>query len=147
MKVAVIKTANGKLWAADDVSQEQISKLSNGEEYECDIKLKQNAKLHRKIFGFFAFCTQHYYGDIEAHKDEYKREYVRKQLTILAGYKKAIYNRDGTSFEVVPLSLSYNKMTPEQRCDFYSRLIDAALKRVFDRTTDELILNKLVNWF
>ena len=147
MKVAVIKTANGKLWAADDVAQEQISKLSNGEEYECDIKLKQNSKLHRKIFGFFSFCTQHYYGDIEAHKDEYQREYVRKQLTILAGYKKAIYNRDGTSFEVVPLSLSYNKMPQEVRADFYKRIVDAALKRVFDRTTDESILNKLITWF
>lgn len=147
MKVNIIKTANGKLWAADDIAQEQISKLSNGEEYECDIKLKQNGKLHRKIFGFFAFCTQHYYGDIEAHKDEYQREYVRKQLTILAGYKKAIYNRDGTKFEIVPLSLSYNKMTPEERADFYKRLIDAALKRVFDRTTDENIINQLVTWF
>lgn len=147
MKIQVIKTANGKLWAADDIAQEQISKLSNGEGYECEIKLKQNGKLHRKIFGFFAFCTQHYYGDIDAHKDEYQREYVRKQLTILAGYKKVIYNRDGTSFEVMPLSLSYNKMKPEERVDFYKRLVDVALVRVFDRTTDELILNKLITWF
>lgn len=147
MKIQVLKAANNRLWAADEISEEHIKSLKNGEEYEVEIKLKQNAKLHRKIFGFFAFCTRHYYGCDEAHKDEYQREYVRKQLTILAGYKKAIYNRDGTSFEVVPLSLSYNKMSPEDRAIFYKRLVDAALKRVFDRTTDERILNQLITWF
>tara|TARA_R110001583_G_scaffold38065_1_gene123080 strand:- start:31 stop:474 length:444 start_codon:yes stop_codon:yes gene_type:complete len=147
MKIAVIKTANNRLWAADDISEDYLKKLSNGEEYEVEIKLKQNSKLHRKIFGFFNFCTQHYYGDMDAHKDEYQREYVRKKLTVIAGYCKAMYTRDGSTFELVPLSLSYNKMSPEERGDFYSKIIDAALKRVFDRTTDERILNQLTTWF
>lgn len=147
MKIAVIKTAQNKLWPCSDVDEEYIKSLSNGEEYEVEIRLKQNSKLHRKIFGFFAFCTQHYYGDIDAHKDEYQREYVRKKLTVIAGYCKAMYTRDGSSFELVPLSLSYNKMSPEDRGIFYKRIVDAALKRVFDKTTDEEILNKLTTWF
>ena len=147
MKINVIKTAQNKLWPCDDTDEEYIKSLSNGEEYEVEIRLKQNAKLHRKIFGFFSFCTQHYYGDIEAHKDEYQREYVRKKLTVIAGYCKAMYTRDGSAFELVPLSLSYNKMSPEDRSIFYKRLVDAALNRVFDKTTDEEILNRLVTWF
>lgn len=147
MKIAVIKTASNRLWAADDISEQHIKKLSNGEEYEVEIRLKQNAKLHRKIFGFFTFCTQHYYGDMEAHKDEYQLEYVRKKLTVIAGYCKQMWTRDGSSFELVALSLKYEKMSPEDRADFYSKIVDAALKRVFDRTTDERILNQLVTWF
>ncbi len=147
MKIAVIKTAQNKLWPADEIAEEHLKTLANGEEYEVEIRLKQNSKLHRKIFGFFAFCTQHYYGDMEAHKDEYQREYVRKKLTVIAGYCKQMWTRDGSAFELVPLSLSYNKMSPEDRAIFYKRLIDAALARVFDKTTDEEILNRLVTWF
>lgn len=147
MKISVIKTAQNKLWPADDIAEQHIHKLANGEEYEVEIRLRQNAKLHRKIFGFFAFCTQHYYGDVDAHKDEYQLEYVRKKLTIIAGYCKQMWTRDGSSFELVPLSLKYSKMSPEDRGLFYKRVVDAALKRVFDKTTDEEILNRLTTWF
>ena len=147
MKINVLKTANNKLWPADEISEEHIKKLTSGEEYQCGIKLVQNAKLHRKIFAFFAFCTRHYYGDDDAHKDEYQLNYVRGKLTVIAGYYKQVWSRDGTSFELVPLSLSFDKMLPEVRQEFYSKIIDAALKRVFDRTTDDRILNELVSWF
>ena len=47
----------------------------------------------------------------------------------------------------MPLSIAYDKMTPEQRGEFYKKIVDAALKHVFDRTNDERVLNELVNWF
>jgi len=132
---------------ADDLQVEKLTKLTNYEEYEHDIPLKQNGKLHRKIFAFFVFCTQHYYGDVDAHKDEYQLNYVRKNLTIFAGYSKQMFSRDGDKFEVVALSLSYEKMSPEERSDFYNRIINAAIARVFNRTTDENVLNQLYNFF
>lgn len=147
MKVNFVKCAGGTLVPADDAQVEKLTKLGNGEEYEVDIKLKQNGKLHRKVFAFFAFCTRHYYGDSEAHKDEYQLNYVRKNLTITAGYYRQMWSRDGDKFEIVPLSLSYEKMSPEERSDFYKRIINAAIKRVFDRTTDENTLNQLYNFF
>ena len=147
MKINVLKAAQNKLWPVDEVAEDYIKKLKNGEEYEVEIKLKQNARLHRKMFGFFAFCTKYYYGDMEAHKDEYQREYVRKKLTVIAGYCKAMYTRDGSTFELVPLSLKYDKMSPEDREILYKRLVDAALKRVFDKTTDQAVLSELINWF
>ncbi len=146
MKVRFIKQPGGTMIPADDLQVEKLTKLNNYEEYEHDIPLKQNGKLHRKIFAFFAFCTQHYYGDSEAHKDEYQLDYVRKKLTILAGYYRQVFNRDG-GFEIVARSLNYEKMSPEERSDFYKRIINAAIKRVFDRTTDENTLNQLYNFF
>ena len=49
MKVSVIKTANGKLWAADDISQEYIAKLSNGERSK-SINKKELAYMLPKSF-------------------------------------------------------------------------------------------------
>lgn len=146
MKVNLIKSPGGILVPADDAQLVKMDKLGNGEEYKVDIPLKQNGKLHRKMFLFFSFCTQHYYGDSEAHKDEYQLDYVRKKLTILAGYYRQVFNRDG-GFEIVAKSLNYEKMSPEERSDFYKRIINAAIKRVFDRAADENTLNQLYNFF
>ncbi len=145
MKVNLIVTANRTLWAADDVDKEKLANLKVGEFYACDIKLNQNFKLHSKIFAFFKFCTQHYYGDINV--TEHQIDYVRRKLTVIAGYFDQVFSRDGDSFELVPKSISYEKMPPEQRSEYYKKITDAALKRVFDRTTDKNILNQLVGWF
>ena len=147
MEVNFVKQPGGAMIPADDLQVDKLTKLTNWEEYKVDIKLKQNGKLHRKIFVFFAFCTQYYYGDSEAHKDEYKLKYVRDKLTVIAGYYRQVFSRDGSSFELIPLSLKYEKMSPEERSDFYNRIINAAIKRVFDRTTDPNVLNQLYNFF
>ncbi len=134
MKINLVKVAGGELLPADEQSQESLKKIKTGEYYSCDIKLNQNYRLHKKIFGFFSFCCQHYYGDIEAHKDEYKLDYVRRKITVIAGYSRQVWSRDGTSFELIPLSLKYSKMLPEDRAVFYKKITDVALKRVFDKT-------------
>ena len=147
MRLWLIKTSNNKLWPCDELAETKLSKVAVGEELEWSVNAKQNGKLHRKIFAFFAFCTKHYYGDEEAAKDEYSVDFVRKRLTVFAGYYKQVWTRDGDKFELVPLSIAYDKMTPEQRGEFYKKIVDAALKHVFDRTNDEQVLNELINWF
>jgi hypothetical protein len=147
LKVWLTKTANNKLWPCDDLAENKLKKIAVGENFEWSVNTSQNGKLHRKIFAFFAFCTKYYYGDIEASKDEYCVEFVRKRLTVFAGYYRQVWTRDGDKFELVALSLSYDKMSPEERCEFYNKIVNAALKHVFDRTNDEDILNELINWF
>ena len=137
--------SNG-LYLADSESESKYNKLKPGT-YSFDVKLNQNYRLHKKIFAFFAFCTTHYYGDSEAAKDEFNTKFVRNKLTVFAGYYKQQWTRDGDKFELIPLSLSYEKMSPEERGDFYKRIVDAALKHVFDRTNDEEILKQLIGWF
>ena len=112
-----------------------------------DIKVNQNYNLHKKTMAFFSFCTDHYYGCSEAHKDIYKFDHVRKKLTVIAGYYRQVWDRDGVNFELVPASLKYEQMPAEERGVFYKRVTDAALKRVFDRTTDEATINRLLSWF
>jgi len=146
MKINMIKQVDGGMIPADEESYIKYAKVDLGQVYKCDITLNQNYKLHKKIFGFFAFCTQHYYGDHEAHKDNFQLEYVREKLTIIAGYRRQVFDRNG-GFELRARSLSYESMTPEERGDFYKKVTQAALDRVFDRTTDENIINQLVSWF
>lgn len=147
MKINLIKTANGKFWPADEEAETKAAKLKNADVYSCDVKVNQNYELHKKIFGFFSFCTNYYYGDMEAAKDEYNVKYVRGKLTVIAGYYRQVWSRDGSSFELIPLSISYESMPPEERQEFYKRITDAALKRVFDKTTDVNVINQLMSWF
>ncbi len=145
MKINVILTANKKLWCADTEDLEKISAMKVGDIYECDIKLNQNYRLHRKIFGFFKFCAQHYYGDKEVTPAQI--DYVRRKLTVIAGYYTQVFSRDGTSFELMPDSISYEKLSPEDRGTYYKKITQVALDRVFDRTTDQSILNEVIGWF
>ena len=147
MKINVIKTANNKLWAADEEAEVKLSKLKAADVYIADIKVNQNYELHKKIFGFFAFCTNYYYSDMEASKDSFNIEFVRRKLTVIAGYYRQVFARDGVTFELLPLSLSYESMPPEERQVFYKKITDAALKRVFDKTTDQNVINQLLGWF
>lgn len=145
MKINLLVTANKKLWAADSEAEEKLAKLKVGEFYICDVKLNQNYGLHSKIFGFFKFCAQHYYGDINVTKQQI--DYVRRKLTVIAGYYTQIFSRDGDSFELVPDSISYENMPAEEKGIYYKKIIQAALDRVFDRTTDDNIINQLIAWF
>ena len=146
MKVQMTKSRGGVLFPANDEAVDQMSRVENGD-HEISITLKQNGRLHRKIWGFFAFCTRHYYGDDDAARDEYQLDYVRRKLTVIAGYYRQVWSRDGVTFELIPLSLKYEKMAPEDRGLFYKKITDAALKRVFDKTTDQNVINQLMSWF
>jgi hypothetical protein len=129
MKINMIKNAGGTLAPADEEAAEQMLKISNGSFNIIDVKLNQNYQLHKKIFAFFKFCAQYYYGDIDVTKDQV--DLTRRKITMSAGYVKQIFLPDGVRFELTPLSIKYEKLTPEDRQDFYNKIINAALKNVF----------------
>ena len=146
MKINLVKTANGKLWPVDEEAEVKLSKLKKGDVYVADIKVNHNYELHKKIMGFFAFCTRYYYGDVDAAKDKYKLDYVRGEITKIAGYIEQVPNRNG-DIKIVPKSIAYESMTPEDKGDFYKRITDAALRAVFNETTDDNVINQLLSWF
>ena len=65
---------------------------------------------------------------------------------MFAGYVKQEFLPDGKRFELVPVSISYEKMNPEDRGVFYNNLVNAALEKVF-HTADESEYNKLMGFF
>lgn len=147
MKIDLIKTANGKFWPADEEAETKTAKLKKGDVYIADVKVNHNYELHKKIFGFFSFCTRYYYGDMEASKCEYQLGRVRKNLTIAAGYHKQVFARDGIHFEIVALSLKYESMPDDERQVFYKRITQAALDNIFNNGADENTINALLSWF
>ena len=147
MKVEITLSADGIINPANEQSMIAMKKLKYGNFYKCDIKLDQNYRLHQKIFGFFGFCCNYYYGDMEASKDEYKLNRHRKKLTVAAGYFKQVFDPNGVGFEIVALSLKYDSMPDDERQDFYKRITQAALDNVFNNGPDENTLNQLLSWF
>ena len=147
MKINLIKTANGKFWPVDEEAELQIAKLKKGDVYSADIKTNNNYELHKKIFGFFAFCVNYYYGDMDASKCPYQLDRLRKKLTVEAGYFRQVFLKGGLHFEIVALSLKYEKMTDEDKQVFYKRVTQAALDNVFDECDDDNVINQLLTWF
>ena len=147
MKIDITLSADMQINPANEQSLIAIKKLKFGHFYTCDIKLNNNYRLHQKIFGFFVFCTNYYYGDMDASKCPYQVERLRKKLTIAAGYHKQVFNRDGIHFEIVALSLKFESMPDDERQVFYKRMTQAALDNVFNNGADDNVINQLLTWF
>lgn len=144
MKVDMIKFAGGVLAPANEEAVEALTAVKNNEHYTVDIKLNHNYKLLQKIHVFFKFCAQHYYGDKDVTRAQI--ELTREEITISAGYFEQRFYPDKVSFKVVPKSISYAKMSPDERGECYGRLVTAALKNVF-HTADENTFNQLMGFF
>ena len=144
MKANYLKVAGGTLVPADEQSFEASQNLKNNEYYEVTIKLNQNYRLHSKIFAFFKFCAQYYYSDSEPESDQV--ELVRRNLLISAGYCKQVFYNDGVSFEIVPLSLKYASMPPEERSKCYKKLVSAAIRTIWNSQIDHKTENELVRF-
>lgn len=146
MKIDITISADRQINPANEISMLALQKLKYGAFYSCDIKMNHNYRLHQKVFGFFGFCTNYYYGDMFAYKNKYAVDYVRGEVTIAAGYHEQVFNRNG-DFKLVPRSISYASMSDEDKQDFYKNITDAALRMVFDKTTDKNVINQLLSWF
>jgi hypothetical protein len=144
MKINMIKVAGGALLPADEEAETQMQRVKNCDHYIVDIKLNHNYKLLQKIHVFFKHCAQHYYGDVDVTVEQI--ELTRGKVTMAAGYVKQIFLPDGKRFELSPMSISYEKMTPDERAVCYDKLVNSALKNVF-HSADNNTLTKLMIFF
>ena len=140
----MIKLAGGAMLPADEEAESKLQKLKNCDHYSVDIKLNHNYKLLQKIHVFFKFCAQHYYGDINVTAAQIKL--TRDKITMSAGYVEQVFLPDGKRFTLYPKSISYAKMTPDERGECYGKLVTAALKNVF-HSADENTFKQLMSYF
>ncbi|AHK11845.1 NinB-like protein [Shewanella sp. phage 3/49] len=148
MKIEMIKHADGYA-PVSDLEADRIKRFKNGEQYTVEIKLTRNPKFHRMVFGFFGFCFQYWSANQAGleNMDEYAQlNTFRKHLTVLAGYFDTTISIDG-GLRVEARSLAYGSMKQEEFELVYSALINAAIKNVFNNTTDQVILDKLYSFF
>lgn len=148
MKIEMIKHAGGYA-PASELEAGRMKRFKNGEQYTVEIKLTRNPKFHRMVFGFFGFCFQYWSANQAGleNMDEYAQlNTFRKHLTVLAGYFDTTISIDG-GLRVEAHSLAYGNMNQEEFEAVYSALINAAIKNVFNNTTDQVILDKLYSFF
>ena len=144
MKVNMIKLAGGAMLPADEVAEEQLRKIKNAECYSVNITPNANYKLLQKIHVFFKYCAQFYYSDSEVTNEQI--DLVRRKLTMAAGYYKQIFLADGVRFELIPVSISFAKMSEDEHGVFYNKIVNVALKNVF-HTADDETFNQLMSFF
>ena len=149
LKIQVIKLQGGVLAPLDELESEELKSLKNGEQYEIEIIRTRNPAFHRKVFAFFKFCFNHWVVDKTEweHFDERKQfDTFHKHLTVLAGFYESTYNIKG-DLRIEAQSLSYGNMEQAEFESCYKALISAAIKHIFNDTTDENILNQLYAFF
>ena len=149
MQLEMLKMAGGMLAPLDDMQAEVLMKFKTGEQYQVEIKKARNPAFHRKVFAFFKFCFNHWAADKTEweHFDERKQfDTFRKHLTVLAGFYESTYNIKG-DLRIEAQSLSYGNMEQAEFESCYKALISAAIKHIFNDSTDENTLNQLYAFF
>ena len=149
MQLEMLKIEGGMLAPLDDMQAEVLMKFKTGEQYQVEIKKARNPAFHRKVFAFFKFCFDHWAADKTEweHFDERKQfDTFRKHITVLAGFDESTYNIKG-NLRIEAQSLSYGNMEQAEFESCYKALISAAIKHIFNATTDENTLNQLYAFF
>ena len=145
----MMKNAGGVFCPADEMYLPDLQSFKNGEIYEIELKRTRNPAFHRKVFAFFKFCFNHWAADKTEwkHFDERKQfDTFRKHLTVLAGFYESTYNIKG-DLRIEAQSLSYGNMEQAEFESCYKALISAAIKHIFNDSTDENTLNQLYEFF
>ncbi|MFC1121869.1 DUF1367 family protein [Pasteurella multocida] len=145
----MVKGAGGTFVACDEMYLPALQSFKNGEIYEVEIKRPRNPAFHRKVFAFFKFCFEHWTAEnteLEFLSEAKQFDTFRKNLTVLAGFREVTYTIDGR-MRVEAQSLSFGNMKQDEFEQCYSALINAAIKHIFNNTTDENVINQLYSFF
>ena len=150
MKIPMIKNVGGVFCPADEMYLDKLKRFENGGLYEMEFKKTNNPKLHRKLFAFFKFCFEHYSSEnseVECADEAKQFNHFRKRLTILAGFFDEFINFDTGEIHKEAQSLKWDELDDIERGDCLKAVVNAAIKHVFNNTTDENILNQLYEFF
>jgi len=130
--VVLVKTPGGALAPADDGARAFIEKLKAGFGVRATVRKVRNIKFHRKAFALFklAFDVWEPVAPLEYKGLPVAKEFerFRKDLTILAGFYKAVYNVRG-EVRLEAESLSFGNMDDER----FEQVYRAVLTAVWDR--------------
>lgn len=143
----MIKQPGGILVPMSDIDGEKLTRFQTNEVYEIDIKLQRNPGFHRKVFKFLHFCFDYWKGNeqVKFMDEPAQFDVFRDHLTVLAGYYKQHYGIDGR-VRVEAESLSYASMSQERFEQFYTAIVNAAMRHIFN-TNDQAVYDKLIGFF
>ncbi len=130
--IVLVKTLNGALAPADAEASTFIEKLKAGQGVRATVRKARNVKFHRKAFALFKLAFEVWepvtpleYKGLPVAKDF---DRFRKDMTILAGFYKPVYNVRG-ELRLEAESLSFSSMDEER----FEQVFRAVLTVVWDR--------------
>jgi len=131
-EVVLVKTTGGALAPADDGARAFIEKIKAGQGVSATVRKARNVRFHRKMFALFKLAfdawepmTPLEYKGLPVSKDF---DRFRKDMTILAGFYKAVYNARG-EVRLEAESLSFGSMDEER----FNLVYRAVLSVIWDR--------------
>lgn len=131
-ELVLVKTPGGALAPVDEESRALVDRLKTGQGVRASIKRARNVRFHRKAFALFKLAfdswepetPQSYKG--EAVSKDFDR--FRKDMTILAGFYRAVYNARG-EVRLEAESLSFANMDEGR----FEKVFRAVLTVVWNR--------------
>jgi hypothetical protein len=149
----MLKSPGGALIPASEEAGELLRKLKSGAPVFVEIKRIRNHGFHKKMFALFKLAFDVWEPETPM---DYKGQPVakdfdrfRRDITILAGFFKAVYNARG-EVRLEAESLSFASMTEERFAEVYRAVLTTVWNRVLqnagyaskeevDRVLDELL--------
>ena len=132
MDIMLVKTPGGALAPVDAEAREMVDKLKLGQGIQASVRRARNVRFHRKGMALFRLAydvweplTPLEYKGLPVAKDF---ERFRKDMTILAGFYKPVYNVRG-ELRLEAESLSFSSMDDER----FEQVFRAVLTVVWDR--------------
>ena len=136
-ELVLVKTPGGALAPVDEESRALVDRIKTGQGVRASIKRARNLQFHRKAFALFKLAfdswepktPQSYKG--EAVSKDFDR--FRKDMTILAGFYRAVYNARG-EVRLEAESLSFASMDEGR----FEKVFRAVLTVVWNRVLRNL---------
>lgn len=132
MDIMLVKTPGGALAPVDAEAREMVDKLKLGQGIQASVRRARNVRFHRKGMALFRLAydvweplTPLEYKGLPVAKDF---ERFRKDMTILAGFYKAVYNARG-EVRLEAESLSFASMAEDR----FEKVFRAVLNVVWNR--------------
>jgi hypothetical protein len=119
----------GRLQAVDDVGQQYLSKIRQGETFLVEIKRARNPRQHRL---YWALC-----GIVADNSDKYQdAEQVSMALKIATGHVIPHINpADGRTYWI-PKSIAFHAMPQDEFAPFFDKCIAIVASRFLPGVTD-----------
>lgn len=133
MDIMLVKTPGGALAPVDAEAREMVDKLKLGQGIQASVRRARNVRFHRKGMALFRLAydvweplTPLEYKGLPVAKDF---ERFRKDMTILAGFYKAVYNARG-EVRLEAESLRFSSMSEERFEEVFNAVLNVVWSRV-----------------
>lgn len=133
MDIMLMKTPGGSLAPVDAEAREMVDKLKLGQGIQASVRRARNVRFHRKGMALFRLAydvweplTPLEYKGLPVAKDF---ERFRKDMTILAGFYKAVYNARG-EVRLEAESLRFSSMSEERFEEVFNAVLNVVWSRV-----------------